>query len=67
MLEGVAQDTSEEACALLENGASAGGPPNGNQDVSENSTAETTISPPLQARWSSSQFSVPVEQGYLIG
>ena len=34
-LEGVAQDASEEACASLEDGASAGGPPNANQAVSE--------------------------------
>ena len=52
-LEGVAQDTSREDCASLEDGAQVGGPPNADQVVSEASSAETTVGSPLQARRSS--------------
>ena len=47
--EGVAQDASKEACASLEDGAPARGPPKADQAVSEASATETTISLPLQA------------------
>ena len=47
MLEGTGQDASKEACALLEDGAQTGGPPNADQVISEAPTTKTTISPLL--------------------
>ena len=52
-LEGAAQDASREACASLEDGALARGPPKDDQAVSEAFAAETTICLPLHAKWSS--------------
>ena len=52
-LEGTTLDASKEAYALLEDGASAGGPPKANQVVSKALAVETTIGLPLHARWSS--------------
>ena len=49
-LEGASQDTSKAACASLEDGAPAEGPPNADQAISESLAAETTIGPPLQTR-----------------
>ena len=52
-LEGAAQDASKEDCASLEDRALSKGSPNVDQVVSEAPTAEITIGPSLQARWSS--------------
>ena len=46
-LEGAAQDVAKEACASLEDGASAGRLPNADRVVSEAPTTKITIGPPL--------------------
>ena len=46
-LEGAAQDIFKEACASLEEGALAEGPPNVDQAVSEAPYVGTIVGPPL--------------------
>ena len=46
-LEATAQDASREACASLEDGILAGGPPNVDKVVGEAPFVETAIGPPL--------------------
>ena len=52
-LECATQDASKEACASLEDGVPAGGPPNVDEVISEAPSTETTVGPPLMARRSS--------------